>query len=59
MISSRAEYRTTDYRFERTQSRAFRELPWEDRIPALRAWGNYIAGAGACVLLGLLALGWG
>lgn len=59
MISSRAEYRTTDYRFERTQSRAFRELPWERRAPSLRSYGNWIAAACACALLALLVLGWG
>lgn len=56
MISSGAEYRTTDYRFERTQSRAFRDLPWEARTPKLKPWGYY---AIAAVLLALLVLGWG
>jgi hypothetical protein len=58
MISSRAEYRTTDYRFARTQSRGLSQLEWESRAPSLKAWGNYIAAAVACALLGLLALGW-
>lgn len=57
-ISSHANFRHEDYFFQRVQSRALASLEWEGRIPALRAWGNYIAGAGACVLLGLLALGW-
>lgn len=57
-VSSHSEFRHEDYFFQRTQSRALFDLEWEDRIPALKAWGNYIAAAVAVTLLSLLALGW-
>lgn len=57
-VSSHADHIPSHWRFPRTQSRALSSLEWESRIPALRAWGNYIAGGVAAALLALLALGW-
>lgn len=54
-ISSHAEYRHTDYHFERTQSRSMAQLQWEDRRRVFRLWRNDIACAVGIVLLGILA----
>lgn len=59
MISAHSDHRPQDIRFARTQSRGLSQLEWESRAPSLKSWGNYIAAAVACALLGLLALGWG
>ena len=59
-ISAHADYRRSDYIFPRAQSRELSQLPWEDRAPALRSWGNVLipaatAAAGLAVALAALS----
>jgi|GEM_PF-3249193 len=37
-ISSRADYRRSDYMFAREQSRTLASREWEDREPPLHSW---------------------
>lgn len=58
IISSHAEHRRTDYRFERQQSRETSAREWEDRIPAIKSLAPHIAlVVGACLLL-VITLRW-
>jgi hypothetical protein len=40
IISAHAEHRRNDFIFPRTQSLAFRDAPWEERIKPLRSWSE-------------------
>ena len=42
IISSHAEYRHSDYAFERTQSRAQSALDWEHRGERLHSWSEML-----------------
>jgi hypothetical protein len=48
---ARAEYRRSDYYFERSQSPQFKDLPWDFRYEPVRPWSRYagVAIAGAAV----------
>jgi hypothetical protein len=39
-ISAQADYRRSDFIFPRTQSLAFRDMPWEGRLRPRRSWGE-------------------
>lgn len=54
-ISSSADYPAHMRTFQREQSRTLRQMEWEHRAPALRAWRSDIAAAIGIVLLGILA----
>jgi len=59
ILSAHAEHRHGDYFFARTQSRMMAEAPWENRLPPLSSWADYLlpaAGAVAAVSAAL-ALG--
>jgi hypothetical protein len=56
IISSRADYRRSDYVFGRQQSRMFADLEWEDREAPLHSWAEVLPtvlglGTAAIVLL--------
>ncbi len=56
IIASHADYRRTDFIFNRTQSLEMKSAPWESRIRPRRTWseiGSY--GGGAAVLATMLA----
>ena len=46
-----AEYRRSDYYFERSQSPQFKDLPWDFRYEPVRPWSKFagVAIAGAAV----------
>lgn len=59
ILSAHADYRHADYFFERTQSRMMAGTAWENRLPRLHSWSDYLlpaAGAVAAVSAAL-ALG--
>jgi len=39
-IGAQADYKRSDFIFPRTQSLAFREMPWERRLKPQRSWGE-------------------
>jgi hypothetical protein len=40
LISAQADYKRSDFIFPRTQSLAFRDVPWERRLRPQRTWGE-------------------
>ncbi len=46
IIASRADYKRSDFVFNRTQSREMRSTPWGARIQPMRSWGEIGAYAG-------------
>ncbi len=45
VISAHADFRHSDYVFERQQSRALQALEWEDRTPPLHSWSQMLPAA--------------
>lgn len=43
IISSHADYRRSDYMFEREQRRTLREMAWEAKAAPVRGWGYDLA----------------
>jgi hypothetical protein len=53
IIAAHADYRRSDFMFDRTQSSAMRDLPWDRRIKPMRTWAE-ISGYSAVAFIGTL-----
>lgn len=55
IISAHADYRRSDFVFQRTQSPSLRDAPWDRRLKPLRTWGEIGAyGSGIVAAITLL-----
>ncbi|MBV9044801.1 MAG: hypothetical protein JO348_01980 [Alphaproteobacteria bacterium] len=55
-ISAKADYRRSDFVFNRTQSLNMRAMPWERRLKPLRSWSDIGAYAGSSVIAAITLL---
>lgn len=56
IIASHADYRPSDFMFERTQSLTMRAAPWEKRIKPMKSWGELLLAYGALLAGAVLLL---
>ncbi len=56
LLSAHADYRRSDFIFDRTQSPAMRDLPWDGRLKPMRCWCEITTYAAAGVLGAIAAM---